>query len=85
MQRIKVITGYAASARFYANVSEDPIGYIARQPIESPYAYSPSHVVLDWAGQPIIVVETRHRRYEVFAVPPSMIEPSEDRILAALA
>ena len=85
MKRIKVINGYAASARFHANVSEQPLGYIAHQPIESPYSYSPSHVVLNWGGKPIIIVETKHRRYEVFAVPPSMIEPSEDRILAALA
>ena len=85
MKRIKVIIGYAASARFHANVSETPIGYIPRQPIPSPYSYGPSHVVWNWTGRPIIIVETRHRRYEVFAVPPSMIEPSEDHILAAMS
>ena len=85
MKRIKVINGYAASARFHANVSEQPLGYIARQPIQSPYCSGPSHVVWDWAGQSIIIVETKHRRYEVFAVPPSMIEPNEDHILAAMA
>ncbi len=84
MKRIKVIIGYAANARFHVNVSAKPIGYIARQPIPSPYCCGPSHVVWDWTGRPIIIVETRHRRYEVFAVPPTMIESSEERILDAL-
>ena len=69
--RVKVITGYAAHARFNAEIAEADwnIGTIPRQPqIPSPYAYSSSHVVSRWQGIPVIIVETRHRRYEVFRV-----------------
>jgi len=69
VDRIKVVTGYAAYARFLAEVSEDPIGTIDRRSeIPSPYAFSQDHPVWDWNGVQIIVVETRHRRYEVFRV-----------------
>ena len=69
VKRVKVLPGYAAHARFLADVSEDPIGSIPRQAqIPSPYAYSPTHTVWSWDGRPIIIVETRHRRYEVFTV-----------------
>ena len=67
--KVKTITGYAPLARFYAELSEQPIGSIPRVPeIPSPYAYSPVHLVSDWRGVPVIIVETRHRRYEVFRV-----------------
>ncbi len=85
MQRIKVIIGYSALARYHVNVGHKPIGYIPRQPIRSPYCSGPSHVVWSCSGQPIIIIETKHRRYEVFAVPQSMIEPNEDHILAAMS
>jgi hypothetical protein len=69
VERIKVVTGYAAHARFLAEVSEEPIGTIDRRPeIPSPYAFSPDHPVWNWNGVQVIVVETRHRRYEVFKV-----------------
>jgi hypothetical protein len=67
VERIKIVTGHAAHARFLAEVSEEPIGTIDRRPeIPSPHAYSPNHPVWDWNGVPVIIVETRHRRYEVF-------------------
>ena len=80
MTRIKVITGYAAHARFTGEIAEEDfnIGTIPRQlQIPSPYAYSPVHVVSRWRGTPVIVVETRHRRYEVFRVA-GPIGPRED-------
>jgi len=85
LKRIKVITSYAADARWFAEVGETLLGYIPRQPdILTPYASSPSHIVWDWQGTPVIHAETRHRRYEVFAVPRDMIQPDETAILAVL-
>ena len=66
--KVKTITGYAPLARFLAEVSEHPIGSIPRTEIPSPYASGPTHMVSDWRGVPVIIVKTRHRRYEVFRV-----------------
>lgn len=78
LHRIKVLPGYAAHARFLYDMATagetrperyDAIGSIPRQEhIPSPYAYSPVHSVYDWHGVPVVIVETRHRRYEVFRV-----------------
>lgn len=70
-KRLRVLSGYAAHARFNAECSLDFIGEIPREfQIPSPYAYSPVHVVSTWIPRnvPVIVVETKHRRYEVFEV-----------------
>ena len=73
MERVKVINGYSADARFYAELGKD-IGYIPRQcQIPSPYAYSPVHIVSRWKNKNVIHVETKHRRYEVFEIPAEMI------------
>lgn len=81
MKRLRVLTGYAAHARFNAEIAEsDFYAYeIARIPsIPSPYAYSPTHTVSLWRGVPIIIVETKHRRYEVFDVTgiPAVTDPA---------
>lgn len=69
MKKIKTITSYAGNARFFAELAEEPIGFIPKQKqIPSPYAYSPTHTVYDWNGQPVIQVETKHKYYEVFNV-----------------
>lgn len=68
MKRVKVIVGYAANARFYAEAS-DVVGYIPKHPeIPSPYCYSPAHAVYGYRGRKVIHVETKHRRYELFEV-----------------
>lgn len=67
LTRIKVITGYAPLARFLAEMEEGYVGEIPRV-IPTPYSYSQTHVVMNWQGTPVIVAETRHRRYEVFQV-----------------
>ena len=36
--------------------------------IPSPFAYAPDHTVYEYQGQPVIVVETAHKVYDVFAV-----------------
>lgn len=84
LNRIKVITGYAAHARFLAECEDEeflihPVGTIPRQSqIPSPYRYSPTHDVLGWNGRKVVIVETRHRRYEVFEVIDGTIDPWEE-------
>jgi hypothetical protein len=78
LTRVRVITGYAPLARFLATLDGAEIGpdyvgtilgVIPRQPqIRSPYAYSPDHTVYGLHGQPVIQIETAHRRYEIFRV-----------------
>lgn len=84
MKRLKVVTGHAAHARFLAELESDgdgmylALGTIPRHPeIPSPYAYSPTHQVYDWNGTLVIVVETRHARYEVFKVE-EPVNPAEE-------
>jgi hypothetical protein len=74
LKRVKVLTSYAAHSRFFAELSDDAIGVIPKQDIPSPYRYSPTHDVWDWHGTPVIIVETKHRRYEVFQVVSGRIE-----------
>ena len=82
LTRVKVITGYTNDARFYAELGEN-LGYIPRQgQIPSPYQYSPTHIVSEWRGKPVIHVETKHRRYEIFEVPFSEIKKTEKECYA---
>lgn len=67
LTRVKVLTGHAAHARFSVDLSDKPIGSVPRE-IPTPYAYAQTHMVWDWAGVPVIIAETRHRRYEVYRV-----------------
>lgn len=77
-KRVRVLTGYSAHARFLAETSEGYLGEIPREAqIPNPYAYSPTHVVLAWGAVPVIIVETKHRRYEVFEVT-GRIDPLEN-------
>lgn len=70
MKKIRRITSHVGHARFLSEV-EYGIGTIPRQDIPSPYD-SPDHIVHIWQGQRIIVVETAHKQYDVFAVPDTM-------------
>lgn len=67
LRRMKVVTGYAAHARLCAELSDDVLGYIPMM-VHQPYRFSSTHAVVAWQGQAVIVAETAHRRYEVFAV-----------------
>jgi len=69
MQRLKVFNSHSGHAGYCAEASKQ-LGYIERPDIPSPYAYSPSKPVFEWHDKPTICVETRHRRFEVFLVPP---------------
>ncbi len=79
MKRIKRIRSHTGHAQFLAtgvlvdfNGEARTFGYIPRTDIPSPYAYSPTHVVYrtDTEAQLyVIIVETSHRCFDVFAVP----------------
>lgn len=68
---LHTIRSHSGLARFMAGLENDGkiVGYIARQAmIPSPYAYSPVHNVYECGGRNVIIVETKHRNYEVFEV-----------------
>ncbi len=78
LQRIKRIKSHAGHARFLADLDGAPAGWIPRQPdIPSPYAYSSEWIVFQHGKVPVIIVETAHRQYDVFAVPEQMIRTNE--------
>jgi hypothetical protein len=68
-QRILRITSHAGHYRYLDTLTN--AGYIVRQSdIPSPYAYSPTHVVYhDPKRGDVFIVETSHKRYDVFRVP----------------
>lgn len=69
LTRVKVITSYTGHAQFLFETEPGILGVIPSQStIPSPYAYSPTWSVYLWRGTPVVVVETRHKRYEIFRV-----------------
>jgi len=76
MKRIKRIRSHTGYARFLAETSEEPTGYLARVQIEeipSPYRYSPTVAIDEWNGKQVIHLETSHRCYDVFEVHPELL------------
>ncbi len=69
MKRIKRMRSHTKHAQFLAEVTKD-LGFLPRQDIPSPYKFSPTHDVIEHDGQPVIIVETSHRCFDVFLVPP---------------
>lgn len=84
-KRVKRITSYSGHARYRQSLNPDGyhVGWIPRQPITSPYAYSPTHeVIADPKHGNVIMVETSHKRYDVFAVPDDVtIYASDDEAM----
>jgi hypothetical protein len=82
VKKIRTITSYAENARWWAEVEEEPIGFIPRQnSIPSPYAYSPVHIVYKWDSKPVIQVETKHKYYEVYDVSHMTIHKDEENAI----
>jgi len=70
MNRIRRITSHVGVSR-YMDTLED-IGFVIPRQAEipSPYAYSPDHrVYRDDRSRLVFIVETAHKRYDVFEVP----------------
>lgn len=68
MKRVKVINGYTALSNWINFEAKQTGKTIARTNLPSPYSYSPTHIVYSYKNQDVILVETRHRRYEVYAI-----------------
>ncbi len=70
MKRLLRITSHAGHAHYLATLTPGELGWIVRQrDIPSPYAYSQTHLVShDPVRGPVIIVETAHKRYDVFRV-----------------
>jgi hypothetical protein len=80
-QRARVVTGYQAHFRLLTEIPEAPIGWIrdTDRPAPAPYSFGPSRMVVSWHGAPAVILETKHRRYEVWRVPVTVrIYPSDD-------
>jgi len=76
-KRIRVLNGYTAKARYYNDQKlRYSAGYISRfdcEHIGTPYFSSPSiGVATIKSGLRVIIMETKHRRFEVFCVPNSV-------------
>jgi len=78
MKRILTINSYFRLGMFMANI-EGPIGEILRNnELPSPYAYSQTHnVYLTTAADKVIIVETKHRHFEVFKLDNEIVLPLE--------
>jgi hypothetical protein len=68
--RIKRITSHAGHARYLASVKMTSRRIPRVREIPSPYAYSPDHTLyIDDKGREVFIVETMHKRYDVFLSP----------------
>jgi hypothetical protein len=73
--RVKRITSHVGLGRYMANdlVGEEGVATIVGEIpriVRAAYAYSPEHPVFEThAGKKVFIVETSHKRYDVFEVP----------------
>ena len=69
LPRIKRITSHVGVSRYFDSLLETNLVTPRIPEIPSPYAYSPTHTIYqDDKGRMVIVVETAHKRYDVFDV-----------------
>jgi hypothetical protein len=74
LRKIKTITSHAGHARFLAETDKGIVGEVARSVVPAePYRFSLTKQVLSWRGRSVVVLETSHRRFEVFEVPSAAI------------
>jgi hypothetical protein len=81
LRRLAVMRSYVQHSAFCSELSEQPIGWLARcqvADIPSPYRYSPSIAIWKWHNLPIIWFETSHKTYEAFLVEPVMLRFDTD-------
>lgn len=86
LHRVLRIRSHSGLARYLATVSDSFVGWIPRQAdIRSPYAYAPSHGVYeDPQRGKVIIVETSHRCFDIFAVGDTQVFASDDDIIAKM-
>lgn len=84
MKRLLRITSHVGLSRFLATVDGEFCGWIARTDIPSPYASGPTHGVYnDPKRGKVIVVETAHKRFDVFAIGDEPIFATDDQATTA--
>jgi len=74
LERIHRVRSHAWCGRYLATCDETPYVVPRQADIPSPYAYSPTHSVYydTTSRRYVVIVETSHKCYDVFVVPPSL-------------
>jgi hypothetical protein len=74
LERIKRIRSHVGYGRYLATCDDTAYEIPRQRDIPSPYAYSPVHSVYydTIAKRHVVIVETSHKCYDVFAVPLSL-------------
>lgn len=68
--RIKRITSHVGLSRYLDTLTETHHETLRFASIPSPYAFSPTHIVYrDADGTLVFIVETAHKRYDIFSLP----------------
>jgi hypothetical protein len=79
LDRIKRINSHVGYGRYLAACDDTPFVIARQTDIPSPYASGPDHTVYAYQSiQHVIIVETAHKQYDVFAVPSTLLQPRED-------
>ena len=78
LQRIKRMTSHAGYARYLAECEDTPFSIPKQTDIPSPSYFGQSHTVFTYNNRHVIIVETMHKRYDVFAVPSTLLQPRDD-------
>jgi hypothetical protein len=84
MKKVKTISSHVGVFRYLRECYSRHVGYIPRQrEIRSPYAWGPTHII--WkhktTGRYVFIVETSHKRYEVYETPRDLIKVRESQII----
>lgn len=80
LNRIKRIRSHVGHSRFLAECADTHYIIPRQADIPSPYRYSPDHQVYGYKDGYIIIVETAHRCFDVFAVPPELLRSEPEQI-----
>jgi len=85
MLYLKKIKSHVGLARYLHECDEEPVGFIPRNTgIPSPYAFGPTHAIWEHdSGAHVIVVETAHKVYSIFALDDNEREYATDDEAAA--
>ena len=79
--RVKRITSHVGLSRYMAELVTTGMEIARVAEIPSPYAFSSTHTVyhvVEEDGSDVIIIETAHKRYDVFAVPATAVQfPAE--------
>ena len=98
-KRIKTLRGHTAKARYLATLQHKDSGNIQiaghlanhLMPAKDGYCYSPAYYVYRTApadmrlSQCVVIIETFHGKYEVWAIEPDLVESEEVATQAYLA